>query len=214
MDAHSLGIVDVDQQRAPWSARLEPLVIATVDLNELTESLPAVARLVGLRELLVLRLPDPSFDEPLPQRLAADADVVQFPRASRAPASGPKSWYRSRTIATARACCSGFSLWLLGWPRFLDASPAKPSRLKARQSRFICRTPTPRSSTALACLRRFSRTRLGRKGHLVLGSTHRGPIIDIMSTTWPFSPRQKFGTAKAGAVGESARPTKSHRPLR
>jgi hypothetical protein len=64
------GIVDVDQQRALRTAVLEPSVLRTVDLDQFTETVSTVARLMHALAPLPTILPDARFTEPLANRLA------------------------------------------------------------------------------------------------------------------------------------------------
>src|SRR4029453_14346722 len=51
------GVVDVHQQRALWRARLEPAMLAAVDLNQFTQTRTARARLIDLGRALPARHP-------------------------------------------------------------------------------------------------------------------------------------------------------------
>jgi hypothetical protein len=73
------GVVDVDKQGAPRAAVLEPLVVASIYLNQLAATLAAVARLMDLLPTRGSRYPEPSFAHPLPQSLPGDADIMNFP---------------------------------------------------------------------------------------------------------------------------------------
>ncbi len=71
-------VIDVDEQRAPRSARFEPLVVAAIDLDELAEALAAVPGLVGVREAVSALNPDAGRQHPGPEGLPGDPDVVQL----------------------------------------------------------------------------------------------------------------------------------------
>jgi hypothetical protein len=65
-----------DFQRA---APLEPAVLGTVDLDQLADAVAPVPRLMHAGAALLALAPEPSFDHPDPDRLAAKADAVQLP---------------------------------------------------------------------------------------------------------------------------------------
>ena len=54
-DQPTRRVVDVDGQRVAWPTRLEPIVVAPVNLHELAETGPAVTRLVGASQALSSR---------------------------------------------------------------------------------------------------------------------------------------------------------------
>jgi hypothetical protein len=84
------GVVDVDQQRAARSTIFEPVVVAAVDLNELTEAFSARTRWLRTLAALGPRLPDAGVDEPFAQCLEPDRNSVELASFSRARV-GPKS---------------------------------------------------------------------------------------------------------------------------
>src|SRR5256885_12593832 len=71
-------IVDIDQQRALRSARLEPPMVRAVDLDQFANAIPTVARLMHWPQPLSAVLPQPGRHHPLPDRLAAKMDAMQF----------------------------------------------------------------------------------------------------------------------------------------
>ena len=73
----------------PRSTIFEPVVVAAVDLNELTEAFSAHTRWLRTLAALGAGLPDASGVEPLAQRLEPDRNSVELGRFSRA-SVGPK----------------------------------------------------------------------------------------------------------------------------
>ena len=72
------GVVDEDEQGALRAAILEPPVLRAVDLDQLTDALPAIARLVDPSAALHPIRPNAGVEHPEPQRLAADDDTVDL----------------------------------------------------------------------------------------------------------------------------------------
>ena len=72
------GIVDEDQEHAPRCTRFEPLVVAAVDLDELTEARPPLPRWVRTLPSLSAGDPEPGADHPLPQGFERYPDAVQL----------------------------------------------------------------------------------------------------------------------------------------
>ena len=69
-------VVDVDQQRAPRPAVLEPGMVRAVELDELPETRTARPRRIAATGPLRARHPDPGADHPAAQRLDAAHNIV------------------------------------------------------------------------------------------------------------------------------------------
>lgn len=72
------GVVDEDQQRAAVGTVFKPEVIGPIDLDELTDAFPPMARLVDPTAPLLAIGPEPGLQHPDPQRLATDEDAVEL----------------------------------------------------------------------------------------------------------------------------------------
>jgi hypothetical protein len=72
------GVIDVDQERAVGAAVLEPVVLATIDLDELAEGLPAKARLVRHGRPVLARSPETAGPHPVAQRLPGNDEAAQL----------------------------------------------------------------------------------------------------------------------------------------
>jgi hypothetical protein len=70
------GVVHEHEQRATLAAVLEPLVVAAIDLNELTQARSAPARLVYAIAPASVRHPQTILGHPLPQRLLGHATLL------------------------------------------------------------------------------------------------------------------------------------------
>jgi len=71
-------VVDKHQQGALRSAILEPPVLAAVDLHQLADALAPVTGLMNLLAPLLAIAPQPVGDQPQPQGLAAERDLVHL----------------------------------------------------------------------------------------------------------------------------------------
>lgn len=143
-------IVDENGQGAPRSTRLEPVMQAPVDLDQLTE---AGRPLAQSKDFLVppsLRLPDAEFD--LQRRTVSR--LIWIPSRSNsfsAAKVGPKSRYVPHRRSTTRAPIPAARWRFEGRPRCRDTRPASPCRRYARTRRFTCRTPSPKRSATAPC---------------------------------------------------------------
>lgn len=70
------GVVDEHQQRASWSAVLEPPMLRAVDLDQLAATVAPVAGLIGAGAPGGTVLPEPGFHHDLPQRLSRQAEAI------------------------------------------------------------------------------------------------------------------------------------------
>lgn len=71
-------IVNVDEQGALRPTGLEPPVLRAIDLDQLTDTLAAIARLMNRLHPLLAILPKPGCHHPLPDRLAAKTDAMKL----------------------------------------------------------------------------------------------------------------------------------------
>src|SRR5664280_952581 len=71
-------IVNVDEQGALRTTGLEPPVLRAIDLDQFTDTLAAIARLMNRLHPLLAILPKPGCHHPLPDRLAAKTDAMQL----------------------------------------------------------------------------------------------------------------------------------------
>ena len=71
-------VVDKHQQRALRPAILKPPVLATVNLDQLADTIATVTGLVNTLSPPLAVEPQPGFDHPQPQRLSAECDFVNL----------------------------------------------------------------------------------------------------------------------------------------
>src|SRR3546814_14494021 len=78
LEVHQLTgrVVDIDEQGALRPAILKPPMLRTVDLDQLAEAVPTIARLIGARAARNTISPDTGLDHQLSQRLARSAVVM------------------------------------------------------------------------------------------------------------------------------------------
>src|SRR5664280_2017732 len=78
-------IVNVDEQGALRTTGLEPPVLRAIDLDQFTDTLAAIARLMNRLHPLLAILPKPGCHHPLPDRLAANGLSVSHAERSVTP---------------------------------------------------------------------------------------------------------------------------------
>jgi hypothetical protein len=72
------GVVDIDEQRALRTAILEPPMLGTVDLHQLTQTITPCPRLVDALQSVFSPNPKTGTDHPLPQRLDAEVQAMKL----------------------------------------------------------------------------------------------------------------------------------------
>jgi hypothetical protein len=72
------GVIDVDEERAFGTALLEPSVFGAVDLNKFSEAFTPIPGLMRYGLSRGPGQPEPRSEHPFSNRLAANADVMEF----------------------------------------------------------------------------------------------------------------------------------------